>query len=347
MVKKAYWQRLARSLVGICTVLVLCSALSGCSPAPLGQTTTTFEEAFAEDVLVQKGIASSSYLNESPYEVKSFTAENIEKRSETGVTADFSATIENDNFMTEMSGTATYLQEPDGPSTYEFDVVSSETTPKKGIDFDKSNGLEHIDPVLSDDRTSCMVEIVDTFSYWFADSSVKHLYTYQFDGSRWALKSDDVQHEVTYKDIDGNYLAKTGDLTKVTLFDISNLDAATGSFDVAYRIGEYSSGYQNMLFHPEINGTLKATIEPALDGKNDESDKYTYKFKAVGTSDRGNGKEATFEGYFSTNEFSEKIIQITSASISSEEVAKAQYSFASDHVTTPVLKLEAGVLYKQ
>lgn len=347
MANKTYRQSFTRFLVGICAVLLLGSGLSGCSPAPLGQTSATFKEAFANDSLVQKGVAANSYLNESPYEIKSFSIESVEQQNDTKVTADFAATIENNNFITEIEGTATYLQASDSSPAYEFDVTSSNTTPKKGIDFDKSNGLENIDSVLSDDRVSCTVETADTFSYWFADSSVNHLYTYQFDGTSWKQKSDDVQHKVVYKDINGNYLAKTGDLTKITLFEISNLDANTGSFDVNYRIGEYSSGYQNMIFHPEINGTLTATIEPTLDERNDESDKYTYKFKATGTSDRGNGKEATFEGYFSTNEFGEKIIQITSASISSEEVAKAQYSFASDHVTTPVLKLESGVLYKQ
>ncbi len=138
-------------------VVATAMVMAGCSSGPLGQTPDKIKEAFLEEAIMQKGVVDNAYVSESDYELKEFNVENIEEVTKgVEVDADFSATIENANFVSDMSGVVKYsrVEDTDG-GYYLFDITSYETTPKKGIDFDESRNLENVDAVLSEDSKTC------------------------------------------------------------------------------------------------------------------------------------------------------------------------------------------------
>lgn len=342
--KQPIW--FSRFAILACLVVAIVAVLAGCSSGPLGQNSEKFKEAFLEDAIVQNGIAGSQYVNESAYEVTSFEIGDIEQTSDTEVSTPFNATIENANFISDVSGIATYTQMrgTDG-GYYVFECDASETTPKKGIDFDESRKLGDVEAVLSDDGKSCTVEVMNDYELWFADSEVKTVYSYEFTGqNRWEYEGDEKQHVVEYKNIDGSYAADSGDLTDLAAFEITNLDSSKGTFDIAYTAKETSIpvGLSRTRTYPEIHGTLSAAINPSDKGANTLEDGYSYFFTAKGTTNQGSDKPVEIEGYFVIDGNNKMAIEITKFSQTT--------SYASEYsgdMRTENISMGVGTLFKQ
>lgn len=340
-------KKLYRVALLVCVIGALGIVLSGCSTAPLGQTPEKIKEAFLEEAIMQNGVAGNAYLNDSEYELTEFSVENIEEVTKgVEVDGDFTATIENANFVSEMSGVAKYSQVSGSDGGYYlFDIQSYDTTPKKGIDFDESKKLENVESVLSEDGKNCSVEVVKDYEFWFVDSQIKNVYTYEFTGqSGWKYTGNDKQHTTVYKNIDGGYAANSGDLTDLAAFEISNLDSTKGTFDIAYSAKETSIpiGLSRTRTYPEIHGTLTAAINPDNRGDNILEDGYSYFFTAKGATNQGSDKPVEIEGYFVIDGGNQMAIEITKFSQTT--------SYASEYsgdTRTENSAMGTGTLFKQ
>jgi len=313
----------------------------------LGQTQETFKQAFSLTNTVTKGIASNRYVNESPYSIADFKCESIKKANDYEVVADIRAVIENDNFRTEITARGEYHDVANMPSylltsnskteNYDFDITSSSTTPKKGIDYDSNHGLSNCQSSLSEDALSCTVETESQYSYWFAESTDNHVYHYAFNGTTWSFTEDEDVAKISYKkDIEGSYRARTGTPTNIAEFTISNVDTEKGTFVVTYVVNQSTSAGAET-----VSGTLNATIDPSDKHvlASTESDKLTYHFTGKGTSDSGD-QQAAIEGQLTTGVSGEPLIRL--------EAFEADYSSQSFVMSTAQNRkfLASGDMYK-
>ncbi|MDD6730095.1 MAG: zinc ribbon domain-containing protein [Eggerthellaceae bacterium] len=307
----------------VAVIVIIIAVIFSTGALVMGQTPDKFKTAFENDSIATNGIAKNDYLNDSTYTVTSFKAENIKKVNEFEVTADITATIENDNFKTDIQAVGAYYDATKSQNEvaqallsqgYMFEVTSSTTTPKKGIDFDKTNGLDAANSVLSDDATSCTVDVNKSNSFWFADSTIDTHYTYTFDGTEWKFSNKDESDQFTYKkDIEGNYAAKvSSSLAQLQKFTISNLNTEKGTFQIDYSLLATPAGAQDTT----VTGTIQATIDPSQQSNSSngkQADGKLYYFEGTGTSDSGDG-QAEIKGYFTTSKSGESSIELSTFS---------------------------------
>lgn len=335
---------LAAALAALVIIAIVYVLTSG--TLTMGQTPATFETGFENDSIVTQGIASDAYVYDSPYQVTSFKAENIQKVDDWKVTADITATIENDNFKTDIQAKGTYYDATKSSNAlaqelltqgYAFDVVSSTTTPKKGIDYDKANGLDGVSAPLSDDGTSCTVEVDKANSFWFADSDIDTTYSYTFDGTQWKISGNQTTENYTYKkDIEGDYTSKVN-ASKLSKFTISNLDTEKGTFQIDYALEHSGSG------NPvSISGTMNATIDPreTMASTDEQADGKSYYFEGTGTSSSGDG-QAKISGFFTTSPSGESSIELNDLA--------ADYTFSTSYVQNGMSSTEyfSNTLFKK
>lgn len=341
-------KRLIQGLLLLIAVSIGLFTLSGCGENLLGQNDSTFKKALESEDFISEGIAANDYLNDSAYELTECKVSNIEKDGEDSVRADISATIENANYTTEINLKAFYydiealkkngITPPD--DEYNFEILSDNTIPKKGIDFDHVRGFENQDSVLSDDTQSCTVTVDNESSFWFADTTTQTIYTYKFTGEKWTYGSEDIKRNVTYKNIEGNYAGKEGQFLKFNSISIGDLNTEKGSFVINYSVTPSESSLGEFV---ETNGVLNATISPKQGEINySQADGYSYYFEATGTSSGGNS-QAKITGYFSTNTAGESIIEITDGKIG----VTAVWPKLSSKATNEVMNLGEGAIYKQ
>lgn len=334
-----------RGVILALVALAGCLMLSSCGLGMLGQNTETFKKAFSEDAIAQKGIASNDFLNDSKYEVVDFQTKEMKKEGKQNVSANFSATIENENFKTDVSGIARFEKVKDAKNggIYLFEVQTNSTTPKKGIDFDAQKNPIGDSAALSEDKRSCVASTSNKYEFWFADSALENQKTYVFDGKKWVSEKTDTKHAVKYKDIEGNYAAKSGGLSKsLSSFTISNLDENKGTFSVAYGTKSMESRSTSGTY-PEGIGEFSVTIDPKnQDGEYRLDDGCSYYFEATGTNSLG-ADYASIKGCFTKSTTNnEKTIEITDFTVS------ADYTNAfSKSPQTEKLSLGKGTLYKQ
>lgn len=269
------------------------------------------QAAFEGDSIVKNGVASDAYLNPSPYKVTSFEVTN-NRDSDDGTEYEIKATIENDNYVTEM--TVDGLQQD---SRYEFDVVDSTTTPKKGIDNDSEYGIENANAALLEDGNTCEVEAIDTYGYWFVDVTNGGTYTYKFNGKMWELDSDDAIEKVEYKDMDGTYTAPAGEMETWSNFKVSNLDSKTGAFHISFTQEEFANEFGNDMV--KVNVDLNAGMKPVSGATSSGAmdDGVLYAFEAHGTTDKGDGN-ASMEGYVGVDKAGNEILYINHCSVDTE-----------------------------
>lgn len=268
------------------------------------------QAAFEGDSIVENGVASNEYLKESPYKVTSFEVTN-NRDSNDGTEYEIKATIENDNYVTEM--TVDGLQQG---SRYEFDVVDSTTTPKKGIDFDNANGIEKAEAVLQSDGNTCTVEDIETYDYWFATVTKGGTYTYKFTGDGWESDGNDAAEKTEYKDLEGTYTQPAGELVNLSNFTVSNLVSSTGAFHISFTQEEYVNDFKETMQKASVE--LDAGITP-VNGSSENGamdDGNIYEFQAHGTTDKGD-KTASMSGYIGVDKSGNKILYITECSVDS------------------------------
>lgn len=268
------------------------------------------QAAFEGDSIVENGVASNEYLKESPYKVTSFEVTS-NSDSNDGTEYEIKATIENDNYVTEM--TVDGLQQG---SRYEFDVVDSTTTPKKGIDFDNANGIEKAEAVLQSDGKTCTVEQIETYDYWFATVTKGGTYTYKFTGDGWKPDGNDAAEKTEYKDLEGTYTQPAGELVNLSNFTVSNLVPSTGAFHISFTQEEYVNDFKETMQKASVE--LDAGITP-VNGSSENGamdDGNIYEFQAHGTTDKGD-KTASMNGYIGVDKSGNKILYITDCSVDS------------------------------
>lgn len=268
------------------------------------------QKAFESCSIVENGVVSSNYVKESPYQVTAF--ELLSNTStDNGTEYVFTATIENDNFITE--ATVNGLQTG---TRFKFDVEDSTTTPKKGVDYDNENGIMETTSVLAEDGTSCTVENVESYDYWFATVTKGGTYTYKFDKTGWCFDSTDAAEKIEYKDIEGTYVQPAGELVKYSNFKVSNLVPSTGAFHISFTQEEYVNDFKETMYKASVE--LDAGITP-VEGSSESGamdDGVTYEFQAHGTTDKGD-KTASMNGYIGVDKSGNKILYITECSVDS------------------------------
>lgn len=300
-------------IVGIAlAVLLMTGGFTG------GQTAATFKQAFESQEAYLNGVPSSTYAKESPYKLTSCNVSDIQKKSEDWVTAKIDAVVENDTYKVVAQYAADYYNYPNvsrssksNIGSYQFEQLSREVEAKAGVSRDDKNGLSNVEGVMSEDGTTCQVDTDEQFDFWFANSALKRTYYYSMSDMGWTFEDNVDDHHVTYKDIDGAYVAKSGDMLSFTSFTISDLNPESGSFGIKIALSEKPGSYSTRL---AAEATLQATIDPQAAGKYGQKDGYTYSFEAKGSSTGGNGA-ASFTGYLTVGEDGAKTIQVSSGKI--------------------------------
>lgn len=306
-----------RSTLKIVAALALCAALvlslSSCGADTKGQTEETFGEAFYSSEIARNGAFQSDYVNESGYSVTSYTCSNIRGGENGTVNADVEATIENDSFQTALKVTGAYSED----GGYRFDIAESKTTPKKGIDFDKENGLEDCESELTQGSNGplCTVRVNPSEGYWFLDRMAQGEYAFT-DGVGWQCKSFDSK-PVFNKELEGAYArvpkeSESNDFPfddgdyLITGYTISNFDPDAMTFDVEYSItGNFDdkatiSGKATAKIEEEDRGSMDAETLNVTHWKG-------YSFKGEGTSNAGDGT-ATVSGKIDVSADGERVI---------------------------------------
>lgn len=283
----------AAASFALCAALAL--SLSACGPDTKGQTEETFGEAFHSSEIARNGTFQSDYVNESSYSVTSYTCSNIRGGENGAVNADVEATIENDSFQTNLKATGVYSEE----GGYRFNVTESSSTPKKGIDFDKENGLENCESELTQGPNGplCTAWENPPEGYWFLDRMAQGEYAFT-DGVGWQCKSFK-RAPVFNKELEGAYTripkenensGRLSDKTHyfITSYTISNFDTEALTFDVEYSItGNFDdkatiSGKATAKMEEEYRGSIDAETLNVTSWKG-------YSFRGEGTSDAGDG----------------------------------------------------------
>ncbi len=210
----------------------------------LGVNEDSFKEAFAESDIVKNGFAAADFVEPSAYQVTAFSVAEPERVEDATLTSG-SATIENDNFSTQMNFTASYTSE-DG---YQFSVTSHATTPTTGITVDNENGLGTVESKLTSGDT-CEVTREGDADTWFADITYTDVYTYRFKDDAWMFwdsERTNGEDEVTDA-IVGSYKVSSSDADwGLTSLSIDSFDPATGKMQISYAAANAS-------------GTLTATL---------------------------------------------------------------------------------------
>lgn len=267
-------------------------SLAGGSGAAGGKAADELRAAFEQDKIVEQGVASNALVEKSPYEATEFTITE-ETETEFGHAYKIDAAIENANFASTLSLSCERRGE-----IVSFEVTDSSTTPKKGIDFDRENGIDVAESVLAEDGKSCTVLVESPYDYWFIEGKTEQAHTYKFDGTSWSHDGMRPAADYTFKkDIEGEYLCPAGELPQFSGFTISDLDPDRGTFAIKFTQDAFTSGSsQCQETHVELTAGIE--IEERSDGTAGRMDNgMLYSFKAQGTTDLG-GKTAKMEGYF-------------------------------------------------
>lgn len=320
-------------------VIIAIFVLYGMSGAgALGQTDGTFKAAFETSNIVRKGIAHNDYVDETPYSITSFECTDIKKTSDYEVAAHMKAVIENESFKTEITALATYVDGTKLPSDYSwaagfvdgysFDVTSTTTTPKKGIDRDDTNIARAFEASLSDDGTTCTATVRETEQTWFADAQFTTVYSYRFKDNRWTYVGADTTSVYDYHDIEGTYQQRgRSDMT----FTVRDLNPEKGSFVV-----DYSASESDFVFNYSVTGTLNVDI--IATAKQDYKTKAmqgVYELAGVGTSSGGDG-QASLRGELKVADSGEAALKVVELSLN--------YSTSSGHSSR---HSKWGMLFKQ
>lgn len=289
------WEKYCLAAIVAVAVFVagtLSACAGGSDVASGGRSYDGLKVAFGQSSIVEQGVASNAYVEESPYEVTDF-AVSEETETEHGFKYAIDAVIENANFTSILSLTGERRGE-----IISFELLDSSTTAKKGIDFDRENGIEAAESTLSEDGESCTVSTDSPYDYWFIEGNARVTYTYVFDGHKWSYKDMRPSEDYTFKkDIEGEYFCPAGESPQYTDFIISNVDSDKGTFSIAFTQDSFTPGvYQCWESHAEL--TAGVTIEECSDNAPGRMDNgKLYSFKAQGVTDLG-GQVAEMEGYF-------------------------------------------------
>jgi len=323
------------AIIAIIVLVALWFNLSGAGT--LGQTRETFKAAFDSEQIAIEGAASNDYVRKTPYNVTAFECKEIKKVNDYQVTARISATVENDNFKTDVEAIATYTDPAKAPANvlafiarsdgYAFDVTGAKTTPKKGIDYDESHGLENCEAVLSDDARSCAVEETYNVAKWFVDAEYDAKYLYQFDGKRWSYAEKEVTDSYSYHDVEGTYLPKTNNEVSFTIRDF---DPENGTFVIDYTCNE-----EDAYWKYNVTGTLNASLSAKRYELDSGGFDTRYEFEAAGTSSGGDG-QASANGEFVVADSGEDEMHLSDLSV----------GYTNSYNGRPAIGRQSGNLFK-
>ena len=185
-------------------------ALAGCASKALENIDSKIQEAAEASFGVGSGFAgyaANDYVNPSEYSVTSVQVQD-KKANGSAVSGTAAITLENDSFKSEGTYTFTANADDEGNlSDTEFSLQDQTTTVKRGIDFDEERGVSERD--ISNVNTAqgtCSASVPDTSgSSWMKSSGTDIVYTYAFDGEKWAYESEDTAQGEVLWTITGTY----------------------------------------------------------------------------------------------------------------------------------------------
>ncbi|WP_282190802.1 zinc ribbon domain-containing protein [Adlercreutzia caecimuris] len=334
-------------VVVVATIVGVVSMLTG--GATLGQTTDTVRRAFEAQQPYLAEVPSSEYTNDSPYSIASFEVTDMKVQRGDWLTAQIKTAIENESFRVDLTYSLDYYpypdtayRSPDQTGDYVFNLMSRSVTPKKGVERDDANGVGGEGLELNEETGTCQTTVDKTYQFWFADAVSSKTITYAVGEHGWYVEDENTTRRVTYKDLDGEYRAKTGDLTKFAQFTLSGLNAETGTFTITYKVNGWTEegGWGHPDSYSEASGTLTAAIEPSTSDYGGQSDGYSYYFEAQGDSDHGS-RQASLSGYLIQSDDGSKAIEINSVSIGQDEID------GRNGEVSPIVFSGTGIIYKQ
>ena len=259
------------------------------------------------------GYASNEYVDPSDYALSDVVIISEADQGDGVKRLQVSATLRNESFETscnlvmdfmhagEASGNEDFagvvLPEDVGDDDWVGRIVKENVSTRaiSGIDYDDDapSGLTFS---FNESSQTCSASDVAEFDLWFASVEVSQEYSYRFDGSSWTRRELAApSRSVTYRDLEGTYVADGGDAGQFVRFSISDLDPAAGTFTVSY---EKNASF---LSTDAISGTISCTITPTTStnayGDYVQEDGFAYVFEGTGTSTGGAGV-ATITGAF-------------------------------------------------
>lgn len=292
------------AMLALCACLV---GLCGCSSV-LGTSEQSWTEALKADSVLNNGFARNDFVEETPYEILDVTCSDITKLNDNEASANLTATIENASFTSNVTLSGFYNKQT---QQYGFQPTDIKTTPKKGVDFildDTGNKTAVESDFDGQSKSTCTVEVES--QAWFIENPIRYTYSFSFDelSGAW-IQDDEPTPEFTFANIDGDYYAKTGDLTNCSKFTISNFDVTTGAFNIEYAttVVAYSNAGGTVKKEIDVSGTLSGYVDP--DQSSDFLTSGRMYIEAKGNSDSGEG-QASLQGYLVTSTAGEKSIEV-------------------------------------
>ena len=252
----------------------------------------TIREAVAVDLLSNSWpiIADNDYVDEAQYEVESVTISSKDV-GETTATAEATIVISNGFFEQTTTGTvhASLTENKLDDDGWHIDSWSNESNiviPLQGITNDVKNGLPNrVESKFDPEAQTCKASYSASSSKWYAKESGSVENTYEFNGTRWVLKSHTGEVKSTFdaSALMGAYedtTARDRSQSVFSAFAITSVDENTGDLAVEFSWvpAESVSSSGN---HETVNGTATGTIS--------ETGAITFSSKG----DRG----ITFSGY--------------------------------------------------
>ena len=163
------------------------------------------QDLMASDI-VQEGVVPGKYVNLSEYELTKFKVTNQEESTQylfgepiEVCTVTYSGTIKNENFESDFTASSAYYKE--GENWVEGlspDIITSTTTPLKGVDYIVKDSSEAFSSVSFESTfegsngvyTSTATEEVK-YEFWFADDTAKNVQTFLFSEEEgWQPKGE-------------------------------------------------------------------------------------------------------------------------------------------------------------
>lgn len=288
------------------------------------------EQALAADPDIMDGFVANDYVEQADYQLSDVSVYATQAADDGSVLVDATATLANESFESDVTATLLFARASDrdrfpelahaavSSSGWAGAVLSASATTQAiaGVNRDP-DFADGFDPTFDAASQTCTYTATTEYDLWFGKTTVQTPYTYAFDGTAWVRTAGTSTSSFTYDAaaLEGAYAPADGNAGSVQSFKLANVDTASGTFTVEYRIA--APGFGSSAITGVIDCTL-AQAEPTGATKSyRQVDGSVYTFTGEGTSSGGAGT-AKLEGVLGLD-------------------GTIAISFAGDYTRTPLL----------
>lgn len=308
-------RHISRRTVAIVTVLIVALVAAGVFAASWFAETFLGEPGISDVTAVltatsdiMDGFASNDYVDESTYELTDVAITGSVAGEDGAYTVDATATLANQSFSSALTCTLRLVRSanasllPEGVDTVETPdgwvgyVVSSSATTRAiaGVthDPDYPDGFA---PTFDEAAQTCSFTSEDSYDLWFGSDLLATQVTYTFDGTSWVRTVGEATPSVTFAAdaIEGAYAPASEGTSSFTMFRISHVDAAAGTFSIEYSAA--APGFGSAAVSGIIECTIAQTEPTEATRSYRQLDGYVYTLTGEGTSSGGDGS-ASLQG---------------------------------------------------